>query len=466
MMKKEKISTSFIYFFGAFGGILFGYDIGVMTGALPFLQNDWGLTGEASLIGWITSSVMLGAIIGGSLSGHLSDKLGRRKMILISSVIFMIGSILSGIAPHNGVYFLIASRILLGLAVGAASALVPAYMSEMAPAHLRGRLSGINQVMIASGMLLSYVVDFFLKNLPETIAWRVMLGLAAVPALILFLGVLALPESPRFLIQAGRPEEAKKVLRFIRKPEEVETEFEQISLNNKMEDTSTAAPQNMFAEKYRPLLIAGLGVAVFQQFQGANAIFYYIPMIVEKATGHAASDALMWPIIQGIILVAGSLLFLVLADKFNRRTLLTIGGSIMGLSFILPAVLGTVLDAHTNSLLIILFLCIYVAFYSCTWAPLTWVIVGEIFPLAIRGKASGLASSLNWIGSFLVGLLFPIMTASMPQELVFSIFGVICLLGVFFVYKALPETRGKSLEEIEQEVNTQEEETELFAKDL
>ena len=186
-------------------------------------------------------------------------------------------------------------------------------------------------------------------------------------------------------------------------------------------------------EKYRSLVIAGIGVAVFQQFQGANAILLY-SADRRKATGHAASDALMWPIIQGIILVAGSLLFLVIADKFNRRTLLKIGGSVMGLSFILPAVLGTVLDAHTNSLLILLFLCIYVAFYSCTWAPLTWVIVGEIFPLAVRGRASGLASSFNWIGSFLVGLLFPVMTASMSQEIVFGIFGIICFLG-FYLFK-------------------------------
>ncbi|MFB8454726.1 MFS transporter [Enterococcus faecium] len=390
MKKEKKVSSSFIYFFGAFGGILFGYDIGVMTGALPFLQHDWGLAGKASLIGWITSSVMLGAILGGSLSGLLSDKLGRRKMILLSALIFMAGSVLSASAPHNGSYFLIAARILLGLAVGAASALVPAYMSEMAPARLRGRLSGINQVMIASGMLLSYVADYLLKGLPETMAWRVMLGLAAVPALILFFGVLALPESPRFLMQSGRLEEAKRVLNYIRTPKEAEQEFEQIQLNVKQEKT------------------------------------------------------------KGIILVAGSLLFLVIADKFNRRTLLKIGGSVMGLSFILPAVLGTVLDAHTNSLLILLFLCIYVAFYSCTWAPLTWVIVGEIFPLAVRGRASGLASSFNWIGSFLVGLLFPVMTASMSQEIVFGIFGIICFLGVLFIQEIVPETRGKSLEEIEQ----------------
>ncbi len=447
---EKKISSAFIYFFGSFGGILFGYDIGVMTGALPFLQNDWRLQGNASIIGWITSAVMFGAIFGGAMAGQLSDRLGRRKMILISAIIFVIGSILSGIAPHNGEYYLIGVRILLGLAVGAASALVPAYMSEMAPAHLRGRLSGINQTMIVSGMLLSYVVDFLLKDLPETMAWRLMLGLAAVPAIILFLGVLRLPESPRFLVKHGLVDEARRVLGYIRNTkDEVEAELADIK-NMTATEANLKEPSlaTLFSDKYRYLVTAGVGVAAFQQFQGANAIFYYIPLIVEKATGQAASSQLMWPIIQGVLLVLGSLIFLVIADKFNRRTLLTVGGTIMGLSFILPAVINSIIP-NADPMMIVFFLCIYVAFYSFTWAPLTWVIVGEIFPLAIRGRAAGLASSFNWIGSFLVGLLFPIMTASLSQATVFAIFGVICMLGVCFIRNCVPETRGHTLEEIE-----------------
>lgn len=452
-MKEKKISSKFIYFFGAFGGILFGYDIGVMTGALPFLQSDWNLGSDAFAIGMITSAVMLGAIFGGSIAGSLSDKLGRRKMILASAIVFMVGSLLSAAAPRGGVLFLIISRIILGLAVGAASALVPAYMSEMSPAKLRGRLSGINQVMIVSGMLLSYIVDFLLKGLPETMAWRLMLGLAAVPAVILFIGVMALPESPRFLVKTKKYDEAKKVLGYIRPPEEVDGEFAQIMELSKEEEAEKEVSWSvLFSEKYRPLVIAGIGVAALQQFQGANAIFYYIPLIVEQATGHAASDALMWPIIQGVILVLGSLLFLVIADKFKRRTLLKVGGFVMGLSFILPAVLSNFVSSDTNSVLILIFLSIYVAFYSCTWAPLTWVLVGEVFPLFVRGKATGLASSFNWIGSFAVGLLFPIMTAALPQEIVFAIFGVICLIGVCFVTFMVPETRGKTLEEIENSV--------------
>ncbi|MBL4953482.1 sugar porter family MFS transporter [Neobacillus sp. OS1-32] len=451
MGNEKKISSGFIYFFGSFAGILFGYDIGVMTGALPFLQHDWSLQNSAGAIGWITSSVMFGAIFGGALAGQLSDRLGRRKMIIVSALIFVVGSILSGMAPHNGILFLIVARILLGLAVGAASALVPAYMSEMAPARLRGRLSGINQTMIVSGMLLSYIVDYLLKDLPETMAWRLMLSLAAVPALILFLGMLRLPESPRFLIKNNKIDEARKVLGYIRtNKEEIDAEVTQIQDTAKEEAKAIqkASWGTLLSNKYRYLVIAGVGVAAFQQFQGANAIFYYIPLIVEKATGHAASSALMWPIIQGVILVLGSLVFLMIADKFNRRTLLTVGGTIMGLSFILPAILN-ILIPNASPMMIVVFLSIYVALYSFTWAPLTWVIVGEIFPLAIRGRASGLASSFNWIGSFLVGLLFPIMTASMSQQAVFAIFGAICLLGVLFIRTRVPETRGHTLEEIE-----------------
>ncbi|SHK37865.1 MFS transporter, sugar porter (SP) family [Selenomonas ruminantium] len=449
-VQEKKISSAFIYFFGSFGGILFGYDIGVMTGALPFLQNDWGLAGNASIIGWITSSVMFGAIFGGALAGQLSDKLGRRKMILLSALIFVVGSILSGLAPQDGSLYLIAVRVLLGLAVGAASALVPAYMSEMSPARLRGRLSGINQTMIVSGMLLSYVVDFLLKDMPETLAWRLMLSLAAVPAVILFLGVLRLPESPRFLVRHGKIAEARQVLGFIREKDEVDAELRDIQ-ETAQEETAAAANTSLstlLSDKYRYLVTAGVGVAAFQQFQGANAIFYYIPLIVEQATGQAASSQLMWPIIQGILLVFGSLVFLAVADRFNRRTLLTLGGTVMGLSFILPAVINSIVP-DTDPMMIVGFLCVYVAFYSFTWAPLTWVIVGEIFPLAIRGRASGMASSFNWIGSFLVGLLFPIMTASISQAAVFAIFGCICLLGVAFIRNCVPETRGATLEEIE-----------------
>lgn len=451
MSQEKRISSKYIYFFGSFGGILFGYDIGVMTGALPFLKIDWGLA-DGTITGWITSAVMFGAIFGGAVAGQLSDKFGRRRMILVSAVIFATFSLLSMASPNHGSIYLILVRILLGLAVGAASALVPAYMSEMAPADARGSLSGLNQTMIVSGMLLSYIMDFVLQDLPQAWGWRVMLGFAAVPAVILFLGVLRLPESPRFLIKSGDETGARKVLSYIRKDSrEIDSEVKSIKEASHKE---TAAAQKtswstLFSGKYRYLVIAGVGVATFQQFQGANSIFYYIPIIVEKATGQAASSALLWPIVQGVILVLGSLLYIWIAEKVKRRTLLLLGGTMMGLAFILPAILNALIK-NLNPMTTLIFLCIYVAFYSFTWAPLTWVIVGEMFPLAVRGRASGLASSMNWVGSWAVGLLFPIMTASMPQNIVFVIFGVICLGGVLFVRFCVPETKGHTLEEIEE----------------
>ncbi|MDF2631964.1 MAG: Arabinose-proton symporter [Caproiciproducens sp.] len=451
MEETKKISSRYIYFFGAFGGILFGYDIGVMTGALPFLTHDWHFT-DASTIGWITSSVMFGAIFGGALAGQLADKLGRRKMILISAVLFAIFALLSGIAPNNGQTYMIIVRVFLGLGVGAASALVPAYISELAPARMRGRLSGINQTMIVSGMLISYIVDFLMKDLPGEMSWRLMLGFACLPAVALFFGVLRLPESPRYLIKNGHYDEARRVLSYVRPENEIDNELREIKETAAQENQSENQISwgTLLSQRYRYLLIAGVGVAAFQQFQGANAIFYYIPLIVETATNSAATNELMWPIIQGIILVFGSLVYIWIAEKFNRRTLLMVGGFIMGLSFVLPAVINWLIPG-TSPMMIVFFLSIYVAFYSATWAPITWVLVGEIFPLAIRGRSAGLASSFNWIGSWLVGLLFPIMTGAMSQAAVFAIFGVICMLGVLFVLTRVPETRGRTLEEIEQQ---------------
>lgn len=453
MENEKKIPSWFIYFFGSFGGILFGYDIGVMTGALPFLKIDWvSSMSNATLVGWVTSGVTFGAIFGGALAGQLADRLGRRRMILYSAVIFCVFSLLSGVAPNNGVFYLIIIRCFLGLAVGAASALVPPYMAELAPARLLGRMNGLNQTMIVSGMLISYIMDYLFKGLPTAWGWRIMLAFAAVPAIVLFFGVLKLPESPRYLVNHGQNDEARKVLSYVRSNDnEIDSELNDIKRTAETEKhaaNKSVSYASLFTGKYRYLVIAGVGVAAFQQFQGANAIFYYIPLIVESALKINASDALIWSVLQGVILVVGALLYMVIAEKFKRRTLIMCGGTVMAISFLIPAIVNKITSTE-HPMLLLVFLCVYVFFYAFTWAPLTWVIVGEMFPLAVRGKAAGLASSFNWIGSFVVGLLFPIMTASLSQEAVFAIFGVICIFGVLFVKFFVPETKGISLEEIE-----------------
>lgn len=446
----DKVSRKFIYFFGSFGGILFGYDIGVMTGALPFLQLDWHLH-SAFWEGWITSSLMFGAIFGGMLAGHLTDRIGRRRVLSFSALIFMIGSVLSSLAPRNGEGYLALVRIFLGISVGMISATVPNYMAEMTPADRRGRLSGINFTMIATGTLLSYIVDYLLSFLSANYAWRAMLGMAAIPAAILFIGTLCLPGSPRYLVNNGKIEEARQVIQMVQPQDQVEQELHAIQKVKRTEEQNRDQQKlkEMFTGKYRHLVIAGVCVAGFQQFMGVNAIFYYLPLIVEQVTGHAASSNLMWPVIEGVILVLSSLIFLVIADHFNRRTLLIFGGTGMGLAFILPVVINFIFK-NANPLITIILLCVYVGFYGFTWAPLTWVIVGEIFPLAIRGKATGTASALNWVGAFLVGIVFPLMTVSMAQQTVFAIFGMICFAAVAFVILKVPETKGETLEQIEE----------------
>src|SRR5699024_6467011 len=264
---------------------------------------------------------------------------------------------------------------------------------------------------------------FLLRDLPEAWAWRAMLGAAAVPAIILFLGVLRLPESPRYLVKHGHEEQARRVLSYIRRPDELDSEIELIRNTAEQEKKNALVTTwaTLMASRYRYLVIAGVGVAAFQQFQGANAIFYYIPLIVETATGNAAESALMWPIIQGVILVLGSLLYMAIAERFNRRLLLIVGGLVMGASFLLPAIINSVMP-NADPMMIVVFLSIYVAFYSLTWAPLTWVIVGEIFPLAIRGRTSGLASSINWFALFLVGLFVLMLYVFMLSTTVYVLY--------------------------------------------
>lgn len=452
MENEKKIPSWFIYFLDhlveSFWLRYWCYD-----GCLTLLKIDWvSSMSNATLVGWVTSGVTFGAIFGGALAGQLADRLGRRRMILYSAVIFCVFSLLSGVAPNNGVFYLIIIRCFLGLAVGAASALVPPYMAELAPARLRGRMNGLNQTMIVSGMLISYIMDYLFKGLPTAWGWRIMLAFAAVPAIVLFFGVLKLPESPRYLVNHGQNDEARKVLSYVRSNDnEIDSELNDIKKTAETEKhaaNKSVSYASLFTGKYRYLVIAGVGVAAFQQFQGANAIFYYIPLIVESALKINASDALIWSVLQGVILVVGALLYMVIAEKFKRRTLIMCGGTVMAISFLIPAIVNKITSTE-HPMLLLVFLCVYVFFYAFTWAPLTWVIVGEMFPLAVRGKAAGLASSFNWIGSFVVGLLFPIMTASLSQEAVFAIFGVICIFGVLFVKFFVPETKGISLEEIE-----------------
>jgi len=440
----SKVSSKFIFFFGSFAGILFGYDIGIIAGAEGHIQQDFNLS--PLWLGIVVSSLMGGAIIGSILSGLLGDKFGRRKLILVSAVIFFIGSVGSAIAPEE--ITLTISRIFLGTAVGTASSLVPAYMSEIAPANIRGKLSGLNQLMIVIGMLLSYIVAFIFEPVPNS--WRFMLGSAGFFAIVLYFGVLKLPESPRYLIKNGMADQARKVLSSLRNSKkEVNEEIAEIE---NIAGNKESGISQLFHKRFRMALIIGVGMATFQQIQGANSIVYYATSIARNV-GLAPQVAAGFTVIVGVIFVVTTIIFLQFVDKFNRRSILTIGGIGMALSFFAPAILGAMgINENALNWVTLVALCSFILFYAFSWAPLTWIIVGEIFPLAIRGIGAGISSAFNWTGSLVIGLVFPILADQFSFGVIFSAFGIICVLGVLFTRFVVVETKGRTLEQIESEM--------------
>ncbi|MDM5337402.1 sugar porter family MFS transporter [Fictibacillus enclensis] len=438
----SKISSKFIFFFGSFAGILFGYDIGIIAGAEGHIQHEFNLS--PLWLGIVVSSLMGGAIIGSILSGLLGDKFGRRTLILISSVIFFVGAIGSAVATNEIILTL--ARVFLGTAVGTASSLVPAYMSEIAPANVRGKLSGMNQLMIVTGMLLSYIVAFIFEPIPNS--WRLMLGSAGVFAIVLFIGMLKLPESPRYLIKNGMVDKAREVLSCLRNSKS-EVNVEILEIKNVAEHEVETGIGQLFHKKFRMALIIGVGMATFQQIQGANSIVYYATSIARKV-GLAPQVAAGFTVIVGVIFVVTTLIFLQFVDKYDRRKILTVGGAGMALSFFAPAILGGLgINEGVLNWVTLVALCCFILCYAFSWAPLTWIIVGEIFPLSVRGIGAGISSAFNWTGSLAVGLIFPILAAHFSFEIIFSAFGLICMLGLLFVRFVVVETRGRSLEQIE-----------------
>lgn len=370
----------------ALGGLLFGYDIGIISGALLFIENDFPLT--PFLTGVVVSSILIGAVFGAGTSGALGDKLGRRKMVLIAAVIFAAGAVGMALSPTIGV--LIFFRIVTGLAVGAASALVPTYISEISPTDLRGSLSSVFQLAITLGILLAYMVNFALAGAE---AWRWMLGLAAVPAVVLFVGMYMVPETPRWLIKNNLMDEARAVLRRSRGRQDVEQEIKEIR-EVEREESQTEA-RELLAPWVRPMLVVGIGLAMLQQFVGINTIIYYAPTIIND-TGLGASASILATVGIGVVNVLFTLVAIWLIDKLGRKNLLlygltgmTLGTIILGLGFVLPGLSGVVSYITLGGMLL------YIASFAASFGPIVWVMLPEIFPLQIRGSAVGVSSLSN-----------------------------------------------------------------------
>ena len=439
----KKVSTNFIYFFGALGGLLFGYDTGVISGAILFIEKQMHLGSWGQ--GIVVSGVLLGAMIGSIVIGPSSDRYGRRKLLLLSSIIFIIGGL--GCAFATNAPILILFRVILGLAVGAASSMVPTYLAELSPAVKRGMVSALFQVMVMTGIFLAYVVNYGMQGFYT--GWRWMLGLAALPAAIMFFGGLFLPESPRYLVKIGKVDQATAVLENINKGDQdaVKTDLAKITEQVHMKNGGLS---ELFGPMVRPALIAAIGLTIFQQVMGCNTVLYYAPTIFTDV-GFGVSAALLAHIGIGIFNVIVTILGMAIMDKVDRKKMLIWGGLGMGISlFVMSLGMKFSGGSQTAAITCVIAMTIYIAFFSATWGPVMWVMLGEIFPLNIRGLGNSFGSFVNWAANLVVSLTFPALLDLFGTGSLFIGYGVLCFLGIWFVHAKVFETRGRSLEDIEE----------------
>jgi SP family sugar:H+ symporter-like MFS transporter len=439
----QNSSNALVYFFGALGGMLFGYDTGVISGAILFIKSDLGL--NAFYQGLVVSSLLLGAMAGAGAAGPLSDRLGRRRIILIAAVVFTIGALGAALSPN--VTVLVLFRIVLGLAVGAAALIVPLYLSEVAPTEIRGAVSSLNQLMIVVGILIAYIVNALLA---ASEAWRTMLGLAVVPSLALLVGMYFMPETPRWLVSREREDEARDVLRQTRDDEAVEREIREIK---EVEREESGGLKELAAPWVRPALIVAVGLAIFQQIIGINTIIYYAPTTL-TAAGFGEQAATYANVAIGVLNVVMTLIAIRLIDRTGRVPLLV--GGLLGMiaSLVVLGASSLLLPAPqnpTDPLAIITLGClaVFIASFAASWGPTVWVMLPEILPLKIRGTAMGLAIFLHWGANFAVSQTFPILLASVGAGVVFLGYAVVAVAALLFVRSRVTETKGRSLEEIE-----------------
>jgi sugar porter (SP) family MFS transporter len=445
-MQALRPSGRTIYFFGALGGVLFGYDTGVISGALLFIPNDFKLS--TFLQGAIVAGLLLGAMIGAALAGRLSDRLGRRRLIITAAAVFIAGALICAFAPTVAV--LIAGRVILGLAVGSAALVVPLYLSEIAPTEIRGAITSLNQLMIVSGILVAFIVNAILASSGN---WRLMLGLAAVPGLILLIGMLFMPETPRYLVHTGEEDTAREVLEDLPGDERPQERIEEIQDVEREEDAESGLGALWRAKWVRPALVVACGLAIFQQLVGINTIIYYAPTTLTNV-GFGKTSAIYANLIIGVLNVAMTVLAIKLIDRVGRKPMLYAGVTGMVLSLLVLGISNAALASPhhaTDPAAIITLICLatFIASFAATWGPVVWVMIPEVLPLSVRGTAMGVAVFCNWAANFLVSQTFPPLLKGVGPGPVFIGYAVLGMLAGLFVKTLVTETKGRSLEEIE-----------------
>lgn len=446
----------FICLVAACGGLLFGYDWVVIGGAKPFYEAYFDIT-NPTLTGWAVSSALIGCILGAISSGTISDRLGRKLPLMLAAIFFTISALGTALADSFSVFVFF--RIIGGVGIGIASGLSPVYIAEISPSEQRGRFVAVNQLTIVIGILAAQIINLLIAepvadplNIADSwngqLGWRYMFAAQLVPALAFFIFMFFMPESPRFLVKAGRMAQAKKTLLCVGNEKYAEHTLKDIQ-KSLGEETGQLPFSTVFKDKkIRPILIIGIVLAVFQQWSGINVIFNYAQEIFASA-GFDINDTLKSIVATGLINLVFTIIAIPLIDKIGRRKLMLLGSA--GLCVIY----GLMALAYMNQILglpVLILVLVAISVYALTLAPVTWVLLSEIFPNKVRGVAVAVATTALWVASFILTYTFPILNNSLGAAGSFLLYGVICLLGFIFIYKRVPETKGISLEEIEKKL--------------
>ena len=443
----------------AMGGLLFGWDWVVIGGAKPFFQRYFELTSEAQ-IGWANSCALIGCLAGALVAGALSDKFGRKRLLIVAALLFAITSIGNALAGNFAIF--IAWRIFGGVAIGLASNLSPMYIAEIAPAQIRGKLVAINQLTVVIGILLAQYINWFLvRNLPAGATdefirkswfgqqgWRWMFGLTAVPSFLFFAGMMLVPESPRWLAKNGKLDRAREILGRIGGEAYARTAVADIESTLASEQAQRVRFSELFEPRMRKVLLLGVILAVFQQWCGINVIFNYAEDIF-RAAGYDISTVLKNIAWTGSVNLAFTFVALGVVDRGGRRPLMLLGSA--GLAVIYTA-MGFCYFSGVKGLPMLLLVLAAIGCYAMSLAPVVWVVISEIFPNRIRGAAMAVAVSSLWIACFLLTYTFPLLNAKLGSAGTFWLYAAICVAGFLFIKTSLPETKGKTLEQIEREL--------------
>lgn len=423
-------------------GLLFGYDTGIIAGALLTINSDFGLGSFAS--GMVVAAVPVGAVFGAWFASSRADLLGRKKLILVSAAVFIVGAIGSAVA--GGLALLVIARVVIGLAIGVASAITPVYISEVAPPDIRGGLVTFFQLAVTIGILVAYLVGLAFTDMNE--GWRWMLGLGAVPAIVLGLGVVRLPESPRWLIMRGDSTGAKEALSRIRTGGGTAIDSEVEEIQGSLGQEEGGSWRDLLQPAIKAALVVGIGLAILQQVTGINTVIYYAPTIIQQAGISSDSSAILASLGVGVINVLMTVVALRLLDRAGRRTLLFIGVSGMSLSLFLlgAAFLGS--TGTLTSIIAIASLMLFVSSFAISLGPIFWLLNAEIYPLNVRGKAAAAGTMTNWFFNFLVSLTFLPLIDLLTQSGAFWFYGLVGLVTLWFCWRFVPETKGRSLEQI------------------